>query len=61
MPVYENVNAFDNTFEQNNHQESSDLHQATDELETIQFLKTLSKEERESLGFSPKQQDKSKG
>ncbi|MDR2978793.1 MAG: hypothetical protein LBU56_05400 [Rickettsiales bacterium] len=53
--VIENINAFD----QDNHQKSSDLHrvQATDELETIKFLKTLSKEERENFGFSPKQSD----
>ena len=47
-----------NAFDQDNHQKSPDLHrvQATDELETIKFLKTLSKKEREDFGFSPKQQ-----
>lgn len=62
MPVYENVNAFDDMFEQNNHQKSSDSHQAqaAGELETIKFLKTPSKKEREDLGFSPKQQDNHK-
>ncbi|RDD34686.1 hypothetical protein Wcon_01212 [Wolbachia endosymbiont of Cylisticus convexus] len=32
----------------------------TDELKTVKFLKTLSKVERENLGFSPKQQDNQK-
>ncbi|KLT23418.1 hypothetical protein wVul_0621 [Wolbachia endosymbiont of Armadillidium vulgare str. wVulC] len=32
----------------------------TDELETVKFLKTSSKAERENLGFSPKQQDDQK-
>ncbi|WP_244953452.1 hypothetical protein [Wolbachia pipientis] len=45
MPVYENV---DDTFEQNKRE---------DELETVKFLKTLSKKERENLGFSSKQSD----
>ncbi|MDE5065531.1 hypothetical protein RYE99_01280, partial [Wolbachia endosymbiont of Drosophila seguyi] len=47
---------------QDNHQKSFDLHkvQATDELETVKFLKTLSKKEREKLGFSPKQQNNQK-
>lgn len=45
MPVYENV---DYTFEQNKRE---------DELETVKFLKTLSKTERENLGFSSKQSD----
>lgn len=51
-----------NTFDQDNHQKSFDLHrvQAADELETIKFLKTLSKKEREDLGFSPKQQNNQK-
>ncbi|MDG7057526.1 MAG: hypothetical protein LKM43_05295 [Wolbachia endosymbiont of Penenirmus auritus] len=90
MQVYESVNAFDDTFEQNNYQKSSDSHQAQatvddklfegindstpclipqksevltaakNELETIKFLKTLSKKEREDLGFSPKQQNNQK-
>lgn len=56
--VIENINAFD----QDNHQKSFDLHRvrAADELETIKFLKTLSKKEREDLGFSPKQQNNQK-
>ncbi|WP_353270031.1 hypothetical protein [Wolbachia endosymbiont (group A) of Myopa testacea] len=47
---------------QANYQKSFDLHQvqATDELETVKFLKTLSKKERENLGFSPKQQNNQK-
>ncbi|MDE5061565.1 MULTISPECIES: hypothetical protein [Wolbachia] len=45
MPVYKNV---DDTFEQNKRE---------DELETVKFLKTLSKTERENLGFSSKQPD----
>ncbi|MDR2548515.1 MAG: hypothetical protein LBC34_03440, partial [Rickettsiales bacterium] len=51
-----------NAFDQDNHQKSFDLHrvQAADELETIKFLKTPSKKEREDLGFSPKQQNNQK-
>lgn len=33
---------------------------AENELETVKFLKTLSKKERENLGFSPKQQNNQK-
>ncbi|MDM8335455.1 hypothetical protein [Wolbachia pipientis] len=81
MLMYKNVNAFDDSFEQDNHQKSSDLHQAQatddsipclapqrsevssaagDELENTKFPKTLSKEERKNLDFSPKQQNNQK-
>ncbi|MDG7055524.1 MAG: hypothetical protein LJD31_03195 [Wolbachia endosymbiont of Menacanthus eurysternus] len=37
MSVYENVNAFDDMFEQNNHQKSSDSHQAQAAVDDMLF------------------------